>query len=177
MLVLVSLILGKRQASSHKLVFDKRDVMTIYYYELEDGNGEFEAASDHEAILKRSLDCLCVYRESNTLNGTPFVIVWERDTIDQFFSAPEWSVYVDKWSVGINPDVYVYDTSTFEDVCQIGGGELEERLANARLIAQAPQLREALADLLAMLGDAGFDGFQAVNQAEALLGIEISEIK
>lgn len=58
--------------------------MTIYYWE---GNGPtsgiFQAANDDEALQKISKQkLLCLYKESNTPDGTPFIMVWENDNGD-----------------------------------------------------------------------------------------------
>ncbi len=49
---------------------------------------------------------------------------------------------------GGNPDICVTDRCG-NIVCDIGGGVLEKRLANARLIAAAPELLEACQAMLA----------------------------
>lgn len=55
----------------------------LYYYERRTKNGRLLALDD--AIVKRVLinkypDLLCIYRESDTQNGQPFIMVWERSS-------------------------------------------------------------------------------------------------
>lgn len=56
------------------------------------------------------------------------------------------------------------------DVCKMAF------VAGQKSIPTSPQMRKALEDLLGMLDDfdAGFQGFEEVNQAENILGIPIS---
>jgi hypothetical protein len=48
-----------------------------YYWESEDDEGEFVASSDSEAFLYRQPDWFFMYRESDTENGEPFVVLWD----------------------------------------------------------------------------------------------------
>lgn len=53
--------------------------MTDYYYETTKRNGYFQAESD-EAALERVKDIanlLILYKESDTINGTPFIVLKE----------------------------------------------------------------------------------------------------
>ena len=58
--------------------------MITYYWEglgLNPSNhGQFEADSDEEALKLRNLDLTwCLYKESNTPDGTPFIMLYEND--------------------------------------------------------------------------------------------------
>lgn len=58
----------------------------IYYYELKHGAGSFERDNDEQALKRvqelsktwsKKNKILILYRESDSLNGTPFVTVFE----------------------------------------------------------------------------------------------------
>jgi hypothetical protein len=53
--------------------------MTTYYFETENGSGKYEAENDQIAIDKaREIkNLLVMYRESNSADGTPLVILVE----------------------------------------------------------------------------------------------------
>lgn len=51
--------------------------MPLYYYERPYGNGSFEADNDEEAIKSMPRDTLILYKESDTKDGMPFIIVYE----------------------------------------------------------------------------------------------------
>jgi hypothetical protein len=51
----------------------------IYYYELKNGSGKINAKNDIVAITsitQRFQDLLCIYKESDTEDGTPFIIIY-----------------------------------------------------------------------------------------------------
>lgn len=56
--------------------------MEIYYYETDNGHGSVHYADDLSAVnglrkqFKESL--MVIYKESNTENGQPFIILYER---------------------------------------------------------------------------------------------------
>jgi hypothetical protein len=58
--------------------------MEIYYWESDFRYGEFKAESDQKAIEKAFKkmyggdQLLVVYKESETDDGTPFIVVWEK---------------------------------------------------------------------------------------------------
>ncbi len=53
-----------------------------YYYENPVGtrpdHGQFTAADDAEALAKMPVTAIFLYRESDTPDGTPFVVVYEK---------------------------------------------------------------------------------------------------
>jgi len=52
----------------------------IYYYELSGGNGRIDAENDVAAVAsltQRYPNLLCIYKESDTEDGTPFIMVYE----------------------------------------------------------------------------------------------------
>jgi hypothetical protein len=51
----------------------------IYYYETTDSHGRLKAASDEEVKLLASkiTNLVCLYKESDTPDGTPFIILLE----------------------------------------------------------------------------------------------------
>lgn len=53
----------------------------VYYWETINSSGQFRAGSDQEALKKMPSDCLALYRESDTEDGLPFIMVHEfKDT-------------------------------------------------------------------------------------------------
>lgn len=52
--------------------------LRIYYWEADRGHGSFRAAHDSEAVRMRPVNAIVVYRESDTLTGEPFVVLWEQ---------------------------------------------------------------------------------------------------
>jgi hypothetical protein len=60
--------------------------MRYYYYEQEVGYGEFKSNSDNEAknriheFNSKENSLLVLYRESDTLDGLPFVILYKKIT-------------------------------------------------------------------------------------------------
>lgn len=52
----------------------------IYYWESELDNGQIVSENDEEAIkqLRHKSDLLCIYKESDTKDGTPFLLIWEK---------------------------------------------------------------------------------------------------
>jgi len=52
----------------------------IYYWETELRNGRIVAKNDREALRKllTKSHLLCIYKESDTKDGRPYLIVWER---------------------------------------------------------------------------------------------------
>lgn len=51
---------------------------TWYFWESADEYGEFEAESDEEAMKMVDMDKVIVmYKESNTKNGTPYIMIKE----------------------------------------------------------------------------------------------------
>lgn len=54
--------------------------MSLYYFEADEGYGAFSAQSDEEAAnTSKQNNYMVTYRESDTPNGKPFVVVHERD--------------------------------------------------------------------------------------------------
>ncbi len=58
--------------------------MAIYYVEYTNGRRVYRADSDEETVQKAqqytiSGDCLIVYKESDTEDGTPFITLYEQD--------------------------------------------------------------------------------------------------
>lgn len=52
---------------------------TIYYYETDRRHGRFNAIDDKEAIDKLMYkNPMVIYKESDTPDGTPFIIIYER---------------------------------------------------------------------------------------------------
>ncbi|MCK9458254.1 MAG: hypothetical protein M0R80_01210 [Proteobacteria bacterium] len=51
--------------------------MTTYYWEADSGSGQFRAKDDFEARRRRRSDCIVLYKENDTPNGDPFIIVWD----------------------------------------------------------------------------------------------------
>jgi hypothetical protein len=51
------------------------DTHQTYYYETNNGQGEFKAQSNEEALKLMPPDTTCLYTESDTRNGLPFIIV------------------------------------------------------------------------------------------------------
>lgn len=51
----------------------------IYYYELPFFFGNFEAADDEEALVKMPKGCMILYKESDTEDGTPFIVLYEQE--------------------------------------------------------------------------------------------------
>ncbi len=54
----------------------------IYYWETETGSGSFYAASDEEALSRKPVGCWVLYKENNTPDGTPFIILFEHGSTD-----------------------------------------------------------------------------------------------
>ena len=58
----------------------KEKTMKIYYWENSVGmspdHGRVEAETDSEALQKMPKTAICLYRESDTPDGTPFVLVF-----------------------------------------------------------------------------------------------------
>ena len=52
----------------------------IYYWESELDNGQIVSENDYEAIkqLRHKSDLLGIYKESDTKDGTPFLLIWEK---------------------------------------------------------------------------------------------------
>ena len=73
---------------------------------------------------------------------------------EQKYTPGPWHHYIDDDPRAANPSLYIAATG-WGDVAKIGGGPFPTRLANARLIAAAPELHEALSD---MIDRAHFDG-------------------
>ena len=49
--------------------------MTTYYFERLRGCGRFSAKSDEEAKEQMPKDCILLYKESETTDGLPFIVV------------------------------------------------------------------------------------------------------
>lgn len=59
----------------------EKAINMIYFWETEKDSGLIFAQNDEEAIKKfRKYESklLCLYKQSNTKDGTPFQIVWEQ---------------------------------------------------------------------------------------------------
>ena len=50
-------------------------LMTTYFWETERGCGEFLATTDDEARKRKPAGCLILYKESDTPDGMPFIIL------------------------------------------------------------------------------------------------------
>lgn len=51
---------------------------TIYYYETPNRHGRITAANDDEALAKKPSNCIVLYKENDTEDGTPFIIIYEK---------------------------------------------------------------------------------------------------
>jgi hypothetical protein len=75
--------LGKTYASVRKKQ-ERKIQMRYYYYEQEVGYGEFKSVNDNEAKKRipefnsKKNPLLVLYRESDTLDGLPFVILYKK---------------------------------------------------------------------------------------------------
>lgn len=49
----------------------------IYYWETENANGRLRASSDEEALDNKPENCWVLYKESDTEDGLPFIILYE----------------------------------------------------------------------------------------------------
>ena len=62
-------------------------IMTTYYWENQVGfspeHGIIKAENDQEAITKLPQSALCMYKESDSEYGLPFIMVHERETIEE----------------------------------------------------------------------------------------------
>ena len=85
-----------------------------------------------------------------------------------------WTAHTDV--VGTNPDILV-DAIGHGIIADIGGGSIEERQANANLIAAAPELLAALKEYVATIPafrskPVGAPGSAARNEQGALIALE-----
>jgi len=69
---------------------------TFYYWETENFTGAFVCYSDSEAMnhmrellhsKPHMLPLLCVYKENDTQDGTPFIMVWEKPPKEELTSS------------------------------------------------------------------------------------------
>jgi hypothetical protein len=57
---------------------EKEENVSLYYYEGDFGYGSFVAESDENARANVRADIQTVYRESDTADGRPFIVVYTR---------------------------------------------------------------------------------------------------
>ena len=50
--------------------------MILYYYEASCGHGRLRAKSDTEALKNMPSGTTILYKESDTPDGTPFIVIW-----------------------------------------------------------------------------------------------------
>lgn len=50
---------------------------TTYYWEADNSHGQYQADDDASAIEVKPKGCITLYKESDTKDGTPFIIVWD----------------------------------------------------------------------------------------------------
>lgn len=53
----------------------------IYYYELTHGFGKLTASDDREALKKMPSNTILLYKESDTENGCPFIVVYDHENL------------------------------------------------------------------------------------------------
>lgn len=52
--------------------------MTTYYWESDNNSGKFDANNDVEAISKIRQEWIVVYKESDSTDGQPFIVIHEK---------------------------------------------------------------------------------------------------
>lgn len=62
------------------------------------------------------------------------------------YTKPSWQIGLEL--VGSNPNIAIEQKATGSIICDIGGGTLEMRMANAHLIARSPDLWSGLKTML-----------------------------
>ena len=56
---------------------NKREKNPLYYWETENSHGQYRAENDEKALEKMPKNCWILYKESDTKDGQPFIILYE----------------------------------------------------------------------------------------------------